>query len=171
LEHNFRREATFFASVGIPSAIHRRRVLCIRRLFLLNRPAIRGLCADKTGEAVMNILSKISFAGMAALLLAGAAVAAPETSVAVGHSDVAYGDLDLGNAQDAARLLSRIRVAARHECGGMANRNPYYSLNQNYAERRFKQCQEQLVSKAVAGLSVPQVSDAYTAATPGKAVK
>jgi UrcA family protein len=93
------------------------------------------------------------------------ALAAPSVSFAAPPSDgsdvvsakVSYGDLNLSNRNDAARLLHRIDNAATDACGGWISNNPI-----DIAESRDSvQCHQAAVKGAVAQVNVPTVSALY----------
>jgi UrcA family protein len=65
---------------------------------------------------------------------------------------VAYQDAELHTSDGAAKVAGRIRVAARHVCGG---NDPVVA-----ASHRFARCQHTVIDQAIASLDAPLVADA-----------
>jgi UrcA family protein len=69
---------------------------------------------------------------------------------------VAYGDLNLGNPRDAARLLQRIDSAATEACGAWVSSNPI-----DVEAARQSDCHKEAMKSAVDQIGAPVVSNLY----------
>jgi len=95
-------------------------------------------------------------ATLALVSIAGAAQAQTHTPSAPPSVSVAYADLDLRQAQDAATMLKRIRRAAGEAC----RQSPGLVGNDADTVLRARDCYRQAVARAVAGLNAPKVTQA-----------
>jgi UrcA family protein len=95
---------------------------------------------------------------LAVLSIAGPALAAPRADMAPAPSmSIAYSDLDLGQAKDAATMLKRIR----HAAGQVCSQTPGNVGNDPETIARNVACYRRTVARAVAGLNAPKVSALY----------
>jgi UrcA family protein len=94
---------------------------------------------------------------LALLAIAGPALAAPHSPDPAPHVSVAYGDLDLHNAKDAAAMLKRIQRAAGEAC----RESPGYVGNDAATVMRLNDCYRRSLARAVAGLDAPKVTEAF----------
>jgi UrcA family protein len=94
---------------------------------------------------------------LAVLAIAGPALAAPPAPDPAPRVSVAYGDLDLNTAKDAAIMLKRIQRAAGEAC----RESPGYSGNDAVAVMRMNECYRHSLARAVAGLDAPKVTQAF----------
>ena len=94
---------------------------------------------------------------LALLSIAGPALAAPPAPDAAPIVSVAYADLDLNNAKDAATMLKRIQRAAGEVCRDA----PGNAGNEADTVMRVNACYRQALARAVAGLDAPKVTQAF----------
>ena len=97
------------------------------------------------------------FSTLALLAIGGPALAAPPASLSAPRVSVAYGDLDLNTARDAAIMLKRIQRAAGEACRESSG----YAGNDAAAVMRMNDCYRQSLARAVAGLDAPKVTQAF----------
>jgi UrcA family protein len=101
-------------------------------------------------------------ATIALLSIAGPTLAAQPAANAPPTVSVAYADLDLNQARDAATMLKRIQRAAADAC----RQAPGYVGNDTDTILRVDSCYRQALARAVAGLDAPKVTAAF-AGRPG----
>jgi UrcA family protein len=85
----------------------------------------------------------------------------PAKRAEVGRVTVSYGDLNLGNDGDARVMLSRLQQAAYRACGGDPRWNPDYALLWNRLATDYRECRNDAVSRAVAAIDAPVLSQVY----------
>lgn len=98
---------------------------------------------------------------LALLSIAGPALAAPHSPDSAPTVSVAYADLDLTQAKDAAIMLKRIRRAAGEVC----RQSPSYVGNDADTILRVNTCYRRALASAVAGLNAPKVAEAFAPGT------
>jgi UrcA family protein len=101
---------------------------------------------------------------LALLSIAGPSFAAPAASDVTPKVAIAYADLDLNQAQDAAVMLKRIRRAAAEACRQGAG----HVGNDTDTILRVDACYRQSVARAVTGLAAPKVTQAYAGRPDGE---
>lgn len=98
---------------------------------------------------------------LAMLVIAAPALAAPHSPDSAPTVSVAYADLDLNQAKDAAIMLKRIRRAAGEAC----RQSPSYVGNDIDTILRVNACYREALARAVAGLDAPKVTEAFAGRT------
>ena len=109
-------------------------------------------------------LSRKSLVLSAIGIIATSQVALSKTPIEpleIGRVAVSYGDLDLGNATDAHLMLDRLQDAAYKACGGDPRWSPSYTLHWNWLATEFQQCRHDAVSRAVATVDAPLLSQVF----------
>jgi UrcA family protein len=86
--------------------------------------------------------------------LSAAAIPAHASDIQQVSTTVHLGDLDLSTSDGAQAAMSRIRRAAREDCG------PDPDVREFDSRRQYNQCVDQAVDRAVASLDMPMVTAA-----------
>jgi UrcA family protein len=98
---------------------------------------------------------------LALLVLGGPSLAAARSPRPAPTVSVAYADLDLNQAKDAAIMLKRIRRAAADVC----REGPSHAGNDVETVERIDACYRKALADAVAGLNAPRVTEAFAPPT------
>ncbi|HEY2355894.1 MAG TPA: UrcA family protein [Phenylobacterium sp.] len=108
-------------------------------------------------------MKTLALSTFALLSVAWPALAAPPAAARPPAVSVAYSDLDLTRAKDAAIMLKRIRQAAVEVCRA----GPGNAGNDVETVLRFDACYQAALAGAVSGLNAPKVTEAF-APTPDR---